>query len=176
MKNKVYILSIVALLALGVSLFNFTDIKSVFKTKTEKSGVIYFVRHAEKVKDVENPPLTKHGAQRAEELANYLVKLNIESIYATSFLRTQNMAMPLAVKLGLIVETYEKEDTDQLMDVLLENGGTALVVGHWGTANDSFEYFDVEVKYDTEKANDNSNILKVTYTKNKPTEVVLLKY
>ena len=176
MKSKVYLLSIIVLLALGVSLFNFTDIKSVFKTKEEQSGIIYFVRHAEKVKDVENPPLTIHGAQRAEELANYLLTLNIESIYATRFLRAQNMAMPLAVKLGFTVETYEKEDTDSLMSVLLEKGGIALVVGHWDTANDSFKYFDEEVKYDTEKANDSSNILRVTYSKNKPTEVVLLKY
>ena len=176
MKNKVYMLSIIALLAVGVSLFNFTDIKNVFKSQEEKSGVIYFVRHGEKVQDVENPPLTRYGAQRAEELANYLVKLNIESIYATRFLRAQDMAMPLAVKLGFTTETYEKEDTDSLMNVLLEKGGTALVVGHWNTGNDSFEYFDEEATYDTEKANDNSNILKVTYSNNKPTDVTLLQY
>ena len=86
------------------------------------------------------------------------------------------MAMPLAVKLGFTVETYEKEDTDSLMNVLLEKGGVDLVVGHWDTANDSFKYFDEEVKYDTEKANDSNNILRVTYSKNKPTEAVLLKF
>ena len=176
MKNKVLVLSIIALLAVGVSLFNFTDIKNVYKTQEAKSGVIYFVRHAEKVKNVENPPLTKHGAQRAEELANYLVKSNIESVYATRFLRAQEMAMPLANELGFTVETYEKEDTDSLMDALLEKGGTALVVGHWDTGNDSFEYFDEEVTYDTEKANDNNNILKVTYSKNKPTAATLLQF
>ena len=176
MKNKVYTLSIIALLALGVSLFNFTDIQNVFTTTAEKSGVIYFVRHAEKVKGVENPPLTEHGAQRAEELANYLVESDIKNIYATRFLRAQDMAMPLAVKLGFSVETYEKDDTDALMSGLLEKGGTALVVGHWDTANDAFTYFNEEVKYDTEEANDNNNIVRVTYSNNKPTAVALLTY
>ena len=176
MKNKIYTLSIIALLALGVSLFTFAGTKSAITTIEGKSGVIYFVRHAEKIKGVENPPLTEHGAQRAEELANYLVEFDIKNIYATRFLRAQDMAMPLAVKLGFSVETYEKDDTDSLMSVLLEKGGTALVVGHWDTGNDSFEYFNEEATYDTEKANDNSNILKVTYANNKPTAVALLTY
>ena len=58
------------------------------------------------------------------------------------------------------------------MKDLLKKGGNHLVIGHWGTANEAFNYFKVAPEYDTEEANKNNSVLKVSYSGNKLTEVV----
>lgn len=176
MKNKKNILSIITLLFLCLLSFSFVEKGKDSKEKQEKSGIIYFVRHAEKVKEGKNPDLTEHGNQRAQELATYLKNENIEGIYATDFLRTKNTAKPLADKQGIEIELYDKNNTDLLMEQVLKKGGNYLVVGHWGTANDAFNYFKVTPEYDTEEVHKNMSVLKVTYSKNKLVEAVLLKY
>lgn len=176
MTNKIYILAIIALTSLFPTLSSASTMENISKVTQEKAGVIYFVRHAQKIKNVDNPDLTAEGKKRAQELAKYLKDANIKGIYVTNFLRTQNTAKPLANKLGLDIKTYDKKNTSALMKVLLERGGNHLVVGHWNTANNAFKYFNLAATYDTEKANNNTSVLKITYKENKMSNVVLLKY
>ena len=176
MKIKKNILSTITFLFLCLVLLSFTAIGDTSKIAQTKSGIIYFVRHAEKVKEGENPDLTAHGHQRAQELVIYLLNENIKGIHATDFLRTKNTVKPLADKLGVEVEIYKKNKTKSLMKSILKKGGNHLVVGHWGTANEAFNYFNVAAIYDTEEANNDNRILKVTYSGNKLIKVVLLNY
>lgn len=177
MKIKKNILSIIAFFCLSFLLFAFTGIGNTSKTGEKKSGVIYFVRHAEKVKSGDDDPvLTVYGAQRAKEMAVYLSDKNITAIYSTDFIRTKNTVAPLATKLAIEIELYDKNKTEALMKKILEKGGNQLVVGHWNTGNDAFSYFKVTPEYDTEEANMNKNILKVRYSENKLLEVVLVNY
>tara|TARA_B100000809_G_C15121310_1_gene524395 strand:- start:2022 stop:2552 length:531 start_codon:yes stop_codon:yes gene_type:complete len=176
MKIKKKLFSIITLLSLCLLFFSFTEIGNNSNIEHKNSGTIYIVRHAEKVKEGENPDLTAYGHQRAQELANYLKNGNIEGMYATDFLRVKNTAKPLADKLGIEVEIYKKKKTKSLMKDILKKGGNHLVVGHWGTANEAFSYFKVAPEYNTEEANNDNRILKVTYSENKLVEVVLLTY
>ena len=67
MKNKKNILYIITLFFFSLLFMSFLKTDTDSKIKQEKSGIIYFVRHAEKEKKGEDPVLTKQGTQRAEE-------------------------------------------------------------------------------------------------------------
>lgn len=174
MKNKSHIISVIILLS--VCLFSFTGTGNYYTSEQEKSGTIYFVRHAEKEKTGEDPLLTKHGRKRAQELANYLLDKNIEGVYSTDFARTKNTAKPIADKMGIEIEVYSKKKVETLMKKIVNKGGNRLIVGHWGTANDAFEYFKTIPQYDTEEVNNYNSVLKVSYSDNTLVEAILLKY
>ena len=63
--------------------------------ESNKSFTIYLVRHSEKVIDKDNlkdPPLTECGVERSENLALFLIAIEIEKIYSTNYVRTINTA------------------------------------------------------------------------------------
>lgn len=99
----------------------------------EESYTLYLVRHAEKVLDVDNPPLTPEGAQRAAELADLLENAGIEHIYSTDYLRTETTAAPLAARLDIPIEFYDPGENDVFVEKLIQRGETALIVGHSNT-------------------------------------------
>ncbi|MEQ9315259.1 MAG: phosphoglycerate mutase family protein [Henriciella sp.] len=100
----------------------------------EEAGyTLYLVRHAEKVLDVDNPPLTPEGEQRAAKLADLLEDAGIEHIYSTDYLRTETTAAPLAVRLDMPIEFYDPDETDVFVEKLIQRAETALIVGHSNT-------------------------------------------
>jgi phosphohistidine phosphatase SixA len=97
---------------------------------------LYLVRHAEKVLDVDNPPLTPEGETRATELADMLKDAGIEAVWSTDYLRTRQTAGPLAAVLDIDIQFYDPSDLAAFADTLRANGETALVVGHSNTTPD----------------------------------------
>lgn len=97
---------------------------------------IYLARHAEKAPVAENsgdPPLSICGQQRAESLAATFGDVPLERIYSTSYLRTENTALPVAKAHHLEIETYDPNKLEGFANRLLEKKQNALVIGHSNT-------------------------------------------
>lgn len=96
--------------------------------------VIFLVRHAEKADDdPRDPSLTDEGMARAVELADRLASRGIERVLSTDYVRTRDTGSPLASRLGLVMEFYDPRDLAGAAAELIEDGRTALVVGHSNT-------------------------------------------
>jgi hypothetical protein len=76
--------------------FSFTSCKPAPDTAADvPESVFFLVRHAEKVDDSEDPPLSEVGHQRAQTLVSLLRDARIERIYSSDFVRTRDTAAPL---------------------------------------------------------------------------------
>ena len=95
--------------------------------------VIYLVRHAEKLDDSRDPPLSDAGKARAEELARMLADAGVTHVWSTDFARTRSTAAPAAVRAGLQVELYDPSKAREFVDQLKRTPGRHLVVGHSNT-------------------------------------------
>jgi phosphohistidine phosphatase SixA len=95
--------------------------------------VFFLVRHAEKVDQTDESPLTEVGQARAETLARMLRDAGVDGIYSSDFRRTRDTAAPLARDLGLEVALYDTDQLPELADTLLSSPGRYLVVGHSNT-------------------------------------------
>ena len=109
----------------------------------QPSTTVIFVRHADTDASMagpdDDPPLNARGRQRAELLADYLMKVDVtgsvNAIYASDKRRTQETAAPLAKRLNLTVEIDDHLDTDGFMSRLKRHhsGQIVLVVSHSNT-------------------------------------------
>ena len=106
------------------------------------SGTAYLVRHAEKVTageamqiaDPKDPPLTEAGQARAVQLADLLQDKGIDAVWSSDYRRTRDTALPLATRLGLVVQLYDPSDPDSLVSALKARPqDSVLVVGHSNT-------------------------------------------
>lgn len=100
----------------------------------EAVTTIFFVRHAEKLNNTNESPLTTQGKARAATLAQLLQEVAIQAVYSTKFVRTQETARPLAEARNLTVQSYEAHDATFIKLLLQKhNGQRILVVGHSNT-------------------------------------------
>lgn len=95
--------------------------------------VVFLVRHAEKIDNSSNPPLSPEGKVRATTIARTLQDANIQFVHSTDYLRTKNTAAPIAAKNGLKTDLYDGGNLPSLVKKLKEKGGNHLVVGHSNT-------------------------------------------
>jgi len=130
MKKKILILII---LAVNIGIVNSADSEAdLRKTVT----TIIFVRHAEKVIEVNrDPALTKKGRERAQELAYILEYLEIDQIYSTPFIRTKATVTPLAKDKKLQIIPYKSKNEQKFLSEILREhkGKTILISGHSNT-------------------------------------------
>lgn len=91
----------------------------------------YVVRHADRLNNTDGSPLSPTGHARAAILRDTLQSKGIDSIFTSTYLRTQQTAQPLATATGLNMVIYLKDTTDGLIKRLKKiNGKDVLVVGH----------------------------------------------
>jgi 2,3-bisphosphoglycerate-dependent phosphoglycerate mutase len=72
------------------------------------SKTIYVVRHCQSSSQQHDAPLTTQGKVQAKLLADFFLKLQIDRIVSSPFLRARQSVMPLAEKLGIPVEIDER--------------------------------------------------------------------
>jgi len=94
----------------------------------------YLVRHAEKLNSTADSPLSQTGHARAAILRDTLADKNISEIFASTFVRTQQTAQPLATANSLEPVIYKPDTTAGLIQRLKSVGSrNVLVVGHSNT-------------------------------------------
>ena len=85
----------------------------------EAQQVIFLARHAEQAPEVEEPPLTEKGQQRARTLAAILKDAGINVIYTNPRLRSIQTAEPLAKMLKVESKVLPmRDDVEGLIGVL----------------------------------------------------------
>ena len=94
--------------------------------------VVYLIRHAEQVLDVEDPPLREAGHQRAKAWAAVLWDANIKVIYTSEKRRTKQTGKPIAQALNVPMKTMPRRDVSGLVDRLRTRHAedAILIVGH----------------------------------------------
>ncbi len=105
----------------------------VFTAHASDDFTIYLTRHAEKQSGSKDPKLTDCGAQRAQQLASILEKVNIEGVYSTQYNRTMATAAPTAQQQGLAVEHYSPTKLAKFSKKILKQKKNVLIVGHSNT-------------------------------------------
>jgi broad specificity phosphatase PhoE len=92
---------------------------------------IFFVRHADKVSDDTDAPLSDAGRRRAECLATTLADAHIDQIFTSDLQRTQQTAAPLAEKLHVKPTAIPLSAPDQLVEAIRSSkAANVLVVWH----------------------------------------------
>lgn len=108
----------------------------LFCTNAQEITTVILVRHAEKqVSESKNPDLTEIGRKRAQNLTSLLREIQIDHIYSTEYLRTQNTVQPISTDREIPIQPYNPRELDSFADKLLADhkGKTILVSGHSNT-------------------------------------------
>jgi broad specificity phosphatase PhoE len=91
----------------------------------------YLVRHAERLDNSAHSPLSEAGHARAQTLRDTLLDKDIHRIFASTYVRTQQTARPLAETLDMPITLYQPDTTAGLLERLRRiRGENVLVVGH----------------------------------------------
>ncbi len=107
-------------------------------------SVFFLVRHAEKVDDSEDPPLSEVGLRRAQSLASLLRDAGIQKVYSSDFIRSRDTAAPLIEKLGVEMILYDHDNLPEAARRLRSTPGRYLVVGHSNTTPDMVRWLGGE--------------------------------
>jgi len=100
----------------------------------QQARTIYLIRHADKVSEDTDAPLSEAVRQRAQCLANTLREANIQQIFTSELQRTQQTAAPLAEKLHLKPVTIPLSKVDDLIRAIQSSkAANVLVVWHDAT-------------------------------------------
>lgn len=108
----------------------------MFAPRTYGQGVrtIYLVRHADKISEDTDAPLSDAGRHRAECLASTLADSHIDKIYVSDLQRTRQTAAPLADRLQLKPVAIPLSKPAELIAALRsEKAANVLVVWHGTT-------------------------------------------
>jgi broad specificity phosphatase PhoE len=140
---------------------------------------VILVRHAEKVvSDLEDPPLTAAGEERARELAHALGALTIDAVYSTPFRRTLATAEPLAalgheVVVTPVTPTYAADVAG--MARAEHAGGVVVVVSHSNTIPEIIRALGVEEAPEIPES-DYDDLFVVTFSEGCAPRLLSLRY
>jgi len=94
--------------------------------------VVYVIRHAEKELSGDDPSITEVGRARAAAWAEMLLYAGLDVVFTSDAKRTQQTGDIIAGKLGLPINSMNRDDTAALIDTLNfdHEEDTVLIVGH----------------------------------------------
>ena len=105
-----------------------------FSALAADGSTIYLVRHAEKViEEASDPALTKVGQARSKTFAAMLHGKNVTHVFSTPYKRTRDTAAPTAHEHGILVEEYNPDEGQLIVDKLKALDGVILLTGHSNT-------------------------------------------
>lgn len=93
---------------------------------------VFLIRHAEQVHDVEDPPLTDDGLNRAKAWATIFRDAGIDVIYTSKKVRTKETGAPIADELNLPLKEMPRSDMNGLVDQVRKehSDDVVLIVSH----------------------------------------------
>ena len=95
------------------------------------TSYFYVVRHAERLDNNSDSPLSETGFARAQVLKDTLKPISISKIFASTYLRTRQTAQPTADDKNLSLTLYDPDTTAGLITRLKKiKGSRVLVTGH----------------------------------------------
>ena len=96
---------------------------------THAQEAIFFVRHAEQMLDVEDPPLTEAGHKRAKVWAGILEKSDIKAVYTSKKRRTKQTGESIAQALNIPLETVPRKEVTLLVNkIRTQNAGERVLI------------------------------------------------
>jgi phosphohistidine phosphatase SixA len=119
----------------GIAIFCLSAVLTLApNAQAQNVRTIYLVRHADKVSEDTDAPLSGAGRRRAECLANTLADAQIQQIFTSDLQRTQQTAAPIAEKLHLKPVAIPLSRPDQLIEAIRSSAAVSvLVVWHDAT-------------------------------------------
>ncbi|MCY7353434.1 MAG: histidine phosphatase family protein [Cytophagaceae bacterium] len=143
----------------------------------EAVTTIFLVRHAEKLNNTDESPLTEVGKARATALAKLLQDAGIQAVYSTKYVRTQETARPLAESRNVAAQTYEANDAAFTKLLLKKHKGRrVLVVGHSNTVPAMLNALTRKTSFVDLKADEFDALFVVTIPKTGAPAVLTLRY
>lgn len=97
------------------------------------TSTYYFIRHAEKVDNSQNPDLSAIGLERAKLWNEIFSEIDFDQIYSTDYNRTKQTATPTSTAKKISIELYNPKTVaiDSFKKDTL--GKKVLIVGHSNT-------------------------------------------
>ena len=119
---------------IGLVLFVLSCLTAPNAAQAQQARTIYLIRHADKVSDDVDAPLSEAGRARAICLVEILHDANIQQIFTSELQRTQQTAAPLAEKLHLKPVAVPLSKVDDLIEAVRSSSASnVLVVWHDAT-------------------------------------------
>ena len=93
---------------------------------------VFLIRHAEQMHDVEDPPLTNDGLNRAEAWATIFRDADIDVIYTSKKVRTKQTGAAIAKELNLPLKAMPRSDISGLVNLVRKehSDDVVLIVSH----------------------------------------------
>jgi len=148
------------------------------KNESEVKASYFLVRHAEKVKNMRDPGLTKEGKERAYFLVEFLKAERLDAVYSTDYYRTRKTAQPTCSARFLNMQIYDANDLETFAANIKKKhpNGNVLIVGHSNTTPQLASYIaDAELAEDLEDWQ-YDQLFKVTLYTNKKSQIERLKF
>jgi 2,3-bisphosphoglycerate-dependent phosphoglycerate mutase len=98
-----------------------------------KTTTYYFIRHAEKVDNSQNPDLSEKGLKRAELWNKIFSEISFNEIYSTDYKRTLQTASPTATTKKMEIKLYNPKTLNIESFKKETLGKKVLIVGHSNT-------------------------------------------
>ncbi len=139
---------------------------------------IFLIRHAEQVHDVEDPPLTEEGFDRAKTWATVFRDAGIKIIYTSKKMRTKQTGEVIAQELNISSQQVSRRDIDGLVNLIRKEHADdiVLIVTHSKILPKLLVAFAPFGEYPTIKPDDYDNLfIIVPKGKAEPT-VMRLRY
>ena len=95
--------------------------------------VVFLVRHAEKVDDSADSPLSDIGRERVQKLRAMLADVDFTHVHSTNLTRTRDTARPIAEDDGVELALYSPGELEELAETMRATPGRHLVSGHSNT-------------------------------------------
>ena len=142
-----------------------------------QSGV-FLIRHAEQVHDVEDPPLTKEGIERAKAWASIFRDAGIKIIYTSKKVRTKQTGDAIAQELNIPLETMSRRDVTGLVNHVrkVNADDVVLIVSHSKIIPKLVKAFAPFAEQTTIKPDDYDNLFVIVPKGENDATVLRLRY
>jgi len=139
---------------------------------------VFLIRHAEQMLDVEDPPLTDDGLNRAKAWASIFRDAGIDVIYTSKKIRTKQTGAPIASELNIPLKTMSRRDVSGLVNQVRKEHGddVVLIVGHSKTIPKLVEAFVPSTKGPTIEKDDYDNLFVIVPKGENDATILRLRY